>query len=424
MGRTGMNAHRDHDRETGAPLLPLDEARRRALSSVAPLPPVDKPLRQAHGCVLASDVRAPFDLPPFASSSMDGFAVRAADVAGAEAARPAALRLQGRVRMGESPDAQVGPGGAVAIPTGGLVPKGADAVVPVEHTMVEGDRVLVVRQLDVDLHVRRVGEDVRAGDVLVPAGRRLAAGDLGLLASAGLATAPVRPRARAGLLSTGDELVDPGHRRGEAAVFDANAFTLYGATLEAGAEPVSLARVPDDPARLAAALAEAAPGVDILVSSGGVSVGEHDPVKGALSGRGDVDFVDVAMQPGKPQAFGSVSGRPYFGLPGNPVSVFVSFEVFVRPALMRLMGRPEERPEVTATLEGEIGGPPEKVRFARVRLRRDGDGWLAMPTGGRQSHLLATVSRANGLAVVPAGVESLRSGDGCRVIVFRDPEEP
>lgn len=419
-----MSAHRPHDRETGAPLVPLDEARRRALALVTPLAPVELPLRDAHGCVLAGDLVAPFDLPPFASSAMDGYAVRAADVSGAGAGRPAALRLVGRVRMGERPTLTVHPGGCLAVPTGGRIPDGADAVVPVEHCVVEGERVLVLRPTEPGRFVRPAGEDVRAGDLLVSAGRTLLAGDLGLLAAAGLAEAPVIPRARVGILSTGDELVEPGRARGEASIFDANAFTLHGSVVEADAVPVPLGRVPDDAARLASALAEAGPDVDVLVSSGGVSVGERDPVADAFTEEDAVELLEVAMQPGKPQAFGSVVGRPYFGLPGNPVSVFVSFEMFVRPALMRMMGRPEDRPEVTATLEGEVGGPPEKVRFARVRLRRRGDEWLAAPTGGRQSNLLATVSRANGLAVVPAGTPELRAGDRCTVIVFRDPDEP
>jgi molybdopterin molybdotransferase len=227
-----------------------------------------------------------------------------------------------------------------------------------------------------------------------------------------------------GIVSTGDELVDPGHRRGDGRIYDANAYTLDGAVREAGGVPIPLGRVPDDPDLLAATLADAVPGVDALVSSGGVSVGERDPVKGAFGRGGQVEFLEVAMQPGKPQAFGTIGGRPYFGLPGNPVSVFVSFEVFVRPALLRMMGRPGERPSVTATVEGELGGPSEKVRFARVRLRREGDEWRATPTGGRRSNLLATVSRANGLAVLPVGVERLGTGDRCRVLVIRDPDEP
>ena len=373
---------------------------------------------------MAADVPAPFDLPPFASSAMDGYAVRSADVAGATSVRPVTLRIAGTVRMGRSADDHVEPGAAVVIPTGGAVPAGADAVVPVEHCAMEGDRLVVLRSAEPGQYVRPAGEDVRAGNLLVPAGRRLGPGDLGLLAAAGIPTVPVRPRARVGILSTGDELLEPGDARGDAAIYDANAFTLDAAVREAGAVPVPLGRVEDDPGQLARALADATPRVDALVSSGGVSVGQHDPVKAAFGDHGDVEFVEVAMQPGKPQAFGSIGGRPYFGLPGNPVSVFVSFEVFVRPALLRMMGRSEERPTVTATLAGDVGGPIEKVRFARVRVERANHGWRAVPSGGRRSNLMATVSRANGLAVIPAGVERLVAGDIVEVMVFRDLDDP
>jgi molybdopterin molybdotransferase len=420
----GVSAHGGADRGTGAPLLPVEDARRLALSRITPLPPRETGLREAHGCVLAEDVTAPTALPPFASSAMDGFAVRSADVAGASAGGAVPLLVAGRVAMGEHPNVTVAAGAAVAIPTGAEVPHGADAIVPIEHVVVEGERVLVLRPAPSGRHIRAAGEDVEAGEVLVPAGRRLAGPDLGLLASAGVAAVPVRPRARVGILSTGDELVEPGEERGGARIYDANAFTLHGSVLEAGAVPVAVGRVGDDGAGLADELAAAAPDVDVLITSGGVSVGERDPVKAAFSGGGEVEFVEVAMQPGKPQAFGKVEGLPYFGLPGNPVSVFVSFEVFVRPALMRMMGRPEHRPEVTATVDGELSGPPEKTRFARVRIRREDGGWRATPTGGRQSNLLATASRANGLAVIPRGLEAVRAGERCRVMVFRDPEDP
>jgi molybdopterin molybdotransferase len=300
-----------------------------------------------------------------------------------------------------------------------VVPDGADAVVPIEQTVPQADRVLVLTPVQAGRHVRRAGEDLGAGDVLVPAGKRLLAADLGLLASAGVASVPVHPRARVGILSTGDELVDPGAPLGPGRIPDANAATLHGCVLEAGGVPVAMGRVPDDPDALARALTDAK-GVDVLVSSGGVSVGERDPVKAAFGASGDVEFLEVAMQPGKPQAFGVVGGRPYFGLPGNPVSVFVSFEVFVRPALMTMMGRPTRRLEVTATLEADVTGPREKVQFARVRLRRSNGAWLAAPTGGHQSNLMATMSRADGLAVIPAGVETAAAGASVRVLRVRD----
>jgi molybdenum cofactor synthesis domain-containing protein len=389
------------------------------MSRIERLPPAELPLAEAHGCVVSEDVLAPMDLPPFTSSAMDGYAVRAADVAGAAPDRPVVLRPAGEVRMGSPPDVDVGAGEAVALPTGGVVPGGADAVVPVEQTIREPDRVVVLAPVPSGRHVRRAGEDLRAGDILISAGRRLLAPDLGLLASAGLAAVRAIPRARMGILSTGDELVEPGTPLGPGRIPDANAATLHGCVLEAGAVPVALGRVPDDGAALGRALTEAE-GVDVLVSSGGVSVGERDPVKAAFGDRDHVEFVEVAMQPGKPQAFGTVAGRTYFGLPGNPVSVFVSFEVFVRPALLTMMGRSVTRSEVKATLDADVTGPEEKVQFARVRLRRANAGWVASPTGPRGSHLLATMSRADGLAVIPVGVATATAGTSVRVIVVRE----
>ncbi|HEX2031460.1 MAG TPA: gephyrin-like molybdotransferase Glp [Actinomycetota bacterium] len=417
-----MSAHA-HDHDTGQPLLPVEEARRRVLDAVAPLPPRRLSLRDAHGCVLAEDVAAPGDLPPFTSSAMDGFAVRAADVAGATIDAPTPLRIVGRVAMGRASGVAVGPGEAVAVPTGGVIPEGADAVVPIERCVVDGDLVRVLQGEPPGRHVRRAGEDARRGERLVPRGRRLLAGEVGLLASAGIADVAVHPRARVLVVSTGDELVEPGEATGPGRIPDANSLTLHGQIVEAGAIPVPAGIVPDDADALLEALAAHRQRADVFVSSGGVSVGERDPVKRAFRARSDVRFVEVAMQPGKPQAFGTVHGRPFFGLPGNPVSVFVSFEVFVRPALMAMMGRPPDRPEVTATLESDIGGPPEKTRFARVRVRREDGRWTASSTGGRQSNLLSTVARANGLAVIPPGVAVARAGEPCRVMLFRDADE-
>jgi molybdopterin molybdotransferase len=424
MGGAGVTARAHvHDHDSGEGLIPLEEARERILSRIAPLPAERRILPEAHGCVTTTDVATPTDLPTFASSAMDGFAMRAEEVAGASPDRPTPLRITGRIRMGQRPEAVVGPGEAAAIPTGGAVPDGADCVIPIEACVVEGERVLVLQPSDPGKHVRLAGEDVRAGEVLIPAGRRVMAPELGLLATAGIAEVDVRPPPRVLVVSTGDELVPPGDPAGIGRVHDANAFTLYGQIREAGALPQAAGIVRDDPQALLGALASNLDRTDVLVSSGGVSVGESDPVKAAFRERGEVEFLEVAMQPGKPQAFGFLEGRPYFGLPGNPVSVFVSFEILVRPALMRIMGRSEGRTEVTAMLETDIVGPRGKVQFARVHARRRGGGWRAASTGGRQSNLMATVTRANGLAIVPAGVEMARAGEEVRVLLFREPED-
>jgi molybdopterin molybdotransferase len=421
MGGAGVTARAHvHDHDSGEGLIPLEQARARMLGRVEPLPPQRRLLHEAHGCVTVSDLASPIDLPSFPSSAMDGFAIRAADVAGAAPDRPVPLRIAGRVQMGRLPEGPVGPGEAAAIPTGGPIPDGADCVMPIEACVVEDQRVLVLQDSSPGTFVRPAGEDLRAGEMLVPAGHRLMAPELGLLAAAGIAEVEVRPRARVLVVSTGDELVPPGEPAAYGRVHDANAFTLYGQIREAGAVPHAAGIVPDDPVSLMEAIVTNLDRADAIVSSGGVSVGERDPVKAAFGGRGEVEFMEVAMQPGKPQAFGVVEGRPFFGLPGNPVSVFVSFEVFVRPALLQMMGRRDRRPEVDATLETDISGPRGKTQFARVRVRRDGDRWLAASTGGRQSNLLSTVARANGLAVIPVGIETLRRGEACQVVLFRE----
>jgi molybdopterin molybdotransferase len=350
---------------------------------------------------------------------MDGFAVRAGDVAGASQARPVVLSVAGEVEMGRAPEIAAEPGEAVRIPTGGAVPEGADCVVPIEECRVEDRRVLVFASLPSGKHIRPAGQDLRQGDVLLGAGTRLLGPQLGLLATGGHATVRVHPPARVAVASTGDELVEPGESAELGQVHDANGLTLFGSVGETGAEPVVVGIVRDDPEALRK-LVETAD-ADVFVSSGGVSVGERDPVKAAFLEGGEVEFFRIAMQPGMPQAFGVVGGRPFFGLPGNPVSVFVSFELFVRPAILSLMGRRDLfRPEISVTLEADIEGLPEKTRFARVRVRRSDGGFLAAPTGGPQSNLLSTVARANALAIIPAGAEVLRAGEGCRAMLVGD----
>ncbi|HEV8683468.1 MAG TPA: gephyrin-like molybdotransferase Glp [Actinomycetota bacterium] len=414
------HAHHHHGHNADD-LLPWEEYRRRILSTIEPLSPVDFPLREAFGCVLGEEVRATRDIPAFASSAMDGFAVRAEDIGTATQEGAVELVVSGEVEMGRPPDVVVEPGRAVRIPTGGAVPEGADCVVPIEDCRVEDRQVLVLRSLPAGRHVRPAGQDLRSDEILLVAGTRLLGPQLGLLATGGYATVRVHPPARVVVASTGDELIEPGERAEFGQVHDANGLTLFGAVRETGAEPVVGGIVRDDPEALRK-LVEMVD-ADVFVSSGGVSVGERDPVKAAFLEGGDVEFVRLAMQPGMPQAFGRVAGRPFFGLPGNPVSVFVSFELFVRPAILALMGRRDLfRPEVSAVLEAEIEGLPRKTRFARVRVYQADGGFLAAPTGGQQSNLLSTVARANGLAIIPAGTEVVRSGEECRVMLIADVE--
>ena len=414
-----------HDHDSPEGLVSVEDARNRVLSQVQPLAPLQLPLTDAYGCVVAQDVLATHDLPEFASSAMDGFAARASDLAGATPSHPRELKIVGRALIGHEPEGTVGAGETMHIATGAPVPAGADVIVPIENADIEGDEL--VRLLDgpaPGAHVRPRGEDVREGDVLIPVGKRLGAPELGLLASAGQPTPLVHPRPRVVVLSTGDELVAPTETPAFGQVRDANSFTIFAALREMGAMPVMAGIVRDDVESLRDTIFNFEIQADAFISSGGVSVGERDVVKAAFFRRGDVDFYKVAMQPGMPQGFGHVEGKPYFGLPGNPVSVFVSLEVFVRPAILKMMGRRHLfRPEVTARLTHEVRGPRGKLQFARVEVRHEKDGWSATPTGSRGSNLISTVARANGLAMIPAGTEAAPAGSSVQVVLFRSSED-
>jgi molybdopterin molybdotransferase len=402
----------------------VDEVRSSILDRMPVLMPIELHLQEAYGCVLAKDVVAELDLPPFSSSAMDGFAVRSFDVAGATTEEPVTLRVVGKAPVGSPPESTVGGGEAVRIATGAPVPAGADAVVPIEHCITQGATVHVLEALQEGSNVRPTGQDVRAGNTLVPAGRRLSAAELGMLASSGHASVLVHPRARVVVISTGDELVEPGRPASFGMVRDANSFTLYGGLKDVGAVPYLGGIVRDEEEALKNEVLGLAARADCFISSGGVSVGERDVVKKAFFRRGEIDFYRVAMQPGMPQAFGLVEETPYFGLPGNPVSVFVSFEVFVRPALLKMMGRRDVfRPEIWALVENDISGPRNKVQFARVRVWREKGHWRASSTGPPGSNLLGTVTKANGLAIIPVGTETAEAGARVRVMLFRALED-
>jgi molybdopterin molybdotransferase len=413
-----------HDHDSGEGLLSVEEAREKVLSEIHPLAPLQLPLMEAFGCVSAEDIVATRDLPEFASSAMDGFAVRASDVAAASPTHPVELKIVGRAMIGRLPETTVGGGEAVRIATGAPIPGGADAIVPIENSEVLGETVRPLDAPSAGRHVRPAGEDVREGEILVPTGKRLGPPELGLLANAGFPHPLVHPRPRVVVLSTGDELVPPTTAPEYGQIRDSNAYTIFGAIREVGATPMLAGIVRDDVDQLRETVLSHLIQADAFISSGGVSVGERDVVKAAFFRRGELDFFKVAMQPGMPQGFGRIEGKPYFGLPGNPVSVFVSFEMFIRPALLKMMGRTQLfRPEVTASLTGDVTGPRGKTQFARVNVTRTADGWSAQPTGDRGSNLISTVARANGLAVIPAGTEIARSGDRVKVMLFRSAED-
>jgi molybdopterin molybdotransferase len=411
------------DRSNPPDLVPFAEARAAVLDRVAPLPPREVPLSEALGCVLAADVRAGEDLPPFANSSMDGFALRAADLVGASAARPATLRLAGEVFAGSARLPTVAPGTAVRIMTGGPLPPGADAVVPIEQVDMDGGTVLVAKPVAEQAFVREAGEDVRAGAVVLDGGRVLDPAAIGMLASVGRSSVPVLPRPRVAVVSTGDELVDPGEPLGQGKIRDSNSWLLVAQAREAGANAFRCGRLHDDPLALRRGFALAAAEGDFVLTSGGVSVGDRDYTKQVLAELGDVHAWKVAMQPGMPQAFGIAAGTLLYGLPGNPVSCFVVFEVLVRPALRKLAGHPPERldrPRVLATLGEPVRSPKGKVSFLRVRLTVGDDGLVATLTGAQGSGVLSSAVAADGLAVVPEPADGLPSGAPVEVVLLRE----
>ncbi|HEX9343199.1 MAG TPA: gephyrin-like molybdotransferase Glp [Actinomycetota bacterium] len=412
-------------------MVPFEQARAEVLARLPPLPAREVGLGDALGCVLAADIHAGEHLPPFANSAMDGFAVRSADVQAASAQRPVALRLAGEVFAGSARLPRVPPGGAVRIMTGGSLPPGADAVVPVEQTKLAagGDpgsgEVLVHVAVGQRAFVREAGEDVREGTLVLERGRVLDPAAIGMLASVGRRTVPVVPRPRVAVVSTGDELVDPGDPLGPGQIRDSNSWLLVAQARRAGAEAFRCGRLHDDPGALRKGFALAAAEGDLVLTSGGVSVGDRDYTRQVLAELGDVRGMRVAMQPGMPQAFGFAAGTPLYGLPGNPVSCFVVFELLVRPALRRLAGHPDDRLDhvrVPAVLGEPVRSPAGKVSFLRVRLEQEaGEGSpRAFLTGPQGSGVLSSCVAADGLAVIPAADRELAAGAVVEVVLLRD----
>jgi molybdopterin molybdotransferase len=333
------------------------------------------------------------------------------------------LRVVGELPAGRAPSAAVGAGEAIRIMTGAPMPDGADAVVMVERTEVDGDDVLVGLAVDAGTHVRGAGGDIAAGDVVLAAGTRVTAAHLGVLASVGVEEVLAHPRPRVGVLSTGDELVESGPLA-PGKIRDSNRPMLLAVVEEADLTPVDLGRAPDDEGTITGLLEDALATCDAVLTSGGVSVGDYDYVKVALERLGSLQWRQVAIKPAKPLAFGIVRGTPVFGLPGNPVSSLVSFELFARPALLQLAGRPHRfRPEVTARAAADLARNPDgKLHLDRVRVRWAGGGYEAARTGGQASNQLAATAAANALALLPDG-EGVRAGEDVTVMLLDAPPD-
>ncbi|MET7492434.1 gephyrin-like molybdotransferase Glp [Streptomyces sp900116325] len=433
------------------PIWSVDEHLEDILAAVRPLEPIELQLPEAQGCVLVEDVMVEIALPPFDNSSMDGYAVRTADLEGASKEFPAVLTVIGDVAAGSdglSGDHPVGPGEAARIMTGAPLPAGAEAVVPVEWTdggtgggpadtmrahshapQDAGGEVRVHRPVAARAHVRARGSDVQPGDLALRAGSVIGPPQIGLLAAIGRSTVKVRPRPRVVVISTGSELVQPGEELAGGQIYDSNSFALTAAARDAGAISYRVGAVTDDADVLRATIEDQLIRADIVVTTGGVSVGAYDVVKEALSAVGDADepgsgieFRKLAMQPGKPQGFGSIGPEhtPLLALPGNPVSSYVSFELFVRPAIRALMGLKDvTRPTVRATLKTDspLSSPSGKRQFLRGTY--DADEGTVTPVGGSGSHLIAALAQADALIVLPEDVTSAEPGTVTEVILLR-----
>jgi molybdopterin molybdotransferase len=394
------------------------------LEGVEPLPPLHMGLLETIGCVLAEDVVSAVDLPPFDNSSMDGYAVVVADVAGASTGSPVLLPVVGEIAAGSSFTPTVAPGTTVRIMTGAPVPAGAQAVIPQEWTDRGVRDVAISRKPEAGANIRRCGEDVHAGDVVLTRGTTIGPTQIGLLAAVGRARILVHPQPRVVVFSTGSELVEPGEPLGAGQIHDSNSYLLTAAVRELGAIAYRVAALPDDPSRLLGEIEDQLVRADVVLTSGGVSVGAHDVVKEVLSRSGTVEFVTVAMQPGKPQGQGTIGPQrtPIITLPGNPVSAFVSYEVFVRPLLRRLAGAISlHRPTVAAVLTEELRSPAGKRQFMRATLIIKDGNYVVRPVGGPGSHLLGALSQANALIVVPEEVTAVPAGYAVTVMVLDNP---
>jgi molybdopterin molybdotransferase len=400
-------------------LISVEEHRDRILATIEPLPPFDQPLMEAFGLAAAEDVHASVALPGFDNSAMDGYAVAHADVASASEDSPVHLPVVGEIGAGKATLLALSPGTAAKIMTGAPVPAGADSVVPYEWTDRGVANVVISRAPEPGQHVRPKGQDISEGDLLVESGTVLGARQIGLRAAVGRPSVRSRPRPRVVVMSTGSELREPGSSLGHDSLYDGNSFLLAAAARQAGAIAYRVGIVPDDPRTFLGALNDQLVRADLVITSGGVSMGDYDVVKEALAPLGTVWFGGVAMQPGKPQGFGTVGedATPILTLPGNPVSAYVSFEQFALPAIRRLMGRtPYVRPSADAMITHALRSPSGRRQFARGVLSVV-DGRLAVtPVGAQGSHLIGDLAESDALIVVPESVTSVEAGETVTVL--------
>lgn len=408
------------------------EALARMLAEIRVLEPEVVPIERALGRVLAEDLSASHDLPPFPNSAMDGYAVRASDVAGAASDRPVSLRVIGEAAAGAARLPVVGPGAAVRITTGAPIPPGADAVVPVEDTddaraspgFPPPDSIRIYQPASAGAFIRPIGEDLRAGQMALAAGTLVRPAEIGVLAALGRPEARVVRAPRVAILSTGDELAPPGQPLGPGQIRDSNGYALAALVTRYGAQPIRLGvardRAEEVRARLLAGLEQ---GADLILSSAGVSVGAFDVVKDVVRAEGSLDFWRVRMRPGKPVAFGRLRGVPFLGLPGNPVSAIVSFEVFARPAVLKMAGRRNlVKPTVQAVLAEAVRSDGRET-YVRAVVRRERGGYVAASAGGQGSAVLSALANSNALVIIPEGVREVAAGETVTAWMLDWPEE-
>ncbi len=411
--------------------LTVAEALKLILNSVPLLSAEKVPLMDALGRVLAKPVIARDSLPPFANSSMDGYALRAQDLHQASKQSPVTLRVVADIAAGTAPDIVVEPGTAARIMTGAPLPQGANAVIPVEDTNEPWrdaerplpDTIQIYRHVQPGDYVRHVGEDILAGTAVLPAGHILRPQEIGVLAALGIAQVPVIRRPRVGVLATGDELLPVEATLTPGKIRNSNGYAQTAQVQALGVVPVHLGVAQDDEADVRAKLQQGLDaGVDLFVSSAGVSVGAYDIVKAVLEQEGNVGFWRVRMRPGKPLAYGKYRGVPFLGLPGNPVSAMVSFERFARPAILKMAGHTQlERPRVTAVLQNPIESDGRES-YIRVLVTRDGDQYNATVTGEQGSHMMTSLVQANALLILPEGVKQAAAGEKLSALMLDWPE--
>ncbi len=417
-------------------MLSVEEAYERVMASFGPLEAVEAPLLECMGQTLAEDVTSPLALPPLANSGMDGYALRGTDIAGASKDSPIRLPVIGIVAAGQMPGRAVEAGTAMRIMTGAPVPDGADTVVPFEETdevqrKSEGrplDEVAVFSEMPAGANVRPAGEDIRIGELVLEAGTVIRAAEVGVLASLGLDRARVIRRPLVSVLATGDELETAGSSLAGGRIYDSNSFSVAASVVACGGVPRLLGIARDNLEDLHAKLAATA-GSDLVITSAGVSKGDYDIVKDVLEQRGAMNFWSVRMRPAKPLAFGHLRGEggkdvPLLGLPGNPVSAMVAFEMFARPAIRAMLGRPlRARPAVDGILTGPIRNYDGRRVYARVEVELKNGVYYATPTGPQGSNILTSMSRANGLAICPEDLPAKQAGEQIRIIMLDWNEE-